>query len=1085
MIWSAALKESSNTSRLGARPPARKGCPASGGTENNNDAATRLQAVARGRTGRRRSMDAARQRFGYLKQQQPQQQLSSSESRSRSRARGFGGGERKPATLTERVLALVGVEAVMGEVCSSAMALSDEQIARAAAKFKEPGTVRYDMKARVKVRDEKICELQKITTTLDDERKNLAAIAKTVEELLLRQFRVEREKAAATEKALLDGSGLREKLERLEADRDAAVERAAAAEVRATESEAFRREAERVAKELREAVEAAECSRNTALADARCAGEELARERGVGDWSKTTSLELAGEAGRERDAARRELEALRVASAAEKERCMALLQAETEAKRVVAAERDDARERLEAATGALAAATTRAARAEGEAELASRHYEAARDELRLAADRQALDRETREGERRRASAATRERGVERDKLRADAAAWKERAVEAETKARAVEGLEAKVRDLEEAARERDETKTALAALELRCETTTAAVEARLAELRDRAEAADAARDRAAAAAREASAAASAHEARANAAEARARTLEVAADEARRDARAAIVAADGMRAETHAAKHALAVEAVLRNAAQAKEEEERRERTAALAQLLALQDRSATERAATDLELEKTRDEMVAIACVSDAKQRRADADLARAEDLAAKNSAEIDSLRLELEDASESKLAALELSATKGELEALRRRLSAAELNVQKSEDNNRERVLDLESRLRDAETTRRRLHNTIQELRGNVRVFARVRPFLPSDDDGDDDGLPKNSFVQTAADGLSLTLLNSAEDDDDDGPFAKARPREPQHFAFDRVFGPATGQDEIFREVGEFVQSALDGYQVCLFSYGQTGSGKTHTMQGSGRGAMRGIIPRALEQVATYLEEQRERGWEYAMHVTYVEIYNETVRDLLIPANASPETLKKAANLDVRRDAKTGRSAADGATYVPVDPADTQQVDELMTLAAKHRCVAATDMNAVSSRSHAVFTLHLEGVHRQKNARLRGALNLCDLAGSERLARSGAVGLRAKEAAHINKSLSALSGVFSALATKSRHVPYRDSKLTFLLMPALAGNGKTLLMINLSPTPASARESLSTLNFGQKVRKVELGRAAQHLETL
>jgi kinesin family protein C1 len=155
------------------------------------------------------------------------------------------------------------------------------------------------------------------------------------------------------------------------------------------------------------------------------------------------------------------------------------------------------------------------------------------------------------------------------------------------------------------------------------------------------------------------------------------------------------------------------------------------------------------------------------------------------------------------------------------------------------------------------------------------------------------------------------------------------------------------------------------------------------------------------------------------------------------------------------------------------------------MALAATHRCVAATDMNAVSSRSHAVFTLHLTGTNAEQKARLKGALNLVDLAGSERLDRSNAVGQRAKEAAMINKSLSALAGVFAGLHKKQAHVPYRDSKLTFLLQPALSGDGKTLLFVNLSPTDASVNESLCSLKFAKQVNQVELGKATRHIETV
>ena len=325
-------------------------------------------------------------------------------------------------------------------------------------------------------------------------------------------------------------------------------------------------------------------------------------------------------------------------------------------------------------------------------------------------------------------------------------------------------------------------------------------------------------------------------------------------------------------------------------------------------------------------------------------------------------------------------------------------------------------------------------------------------------------------------------------------------------------------------------------------------GSGKTHTMQGAGSGPMRGIIPRAMEQVAAYCAQQRTRGWAYEMEVTYVEIYNEQVRDLLgedagapttrdfgraeaqsglevflrrprapslcllgpvvarclrnnaigrrfacsvafeppsRPRSRRRATSERCRPTQVRRDPKTGRVFVDGATRRPIDPADAAAVDALVACAARHRCVASTEMNAVSSRSHAVFTLHLTGTNAERRARLRGALHLVDLAGSERLDRSHAQGQRLKEAQSINKSLSALAGVFASLNAKRSHVPYRDSRLTFLLQPALSGDGKTLLFVNLSPTAASANESLCSLRFAKQVNQVELGKATRAVETV
>lgn len=299
---------------------------------------------------------------------------------------------------------------------------------------------------------------------------------------------------------------------------------------------------------------------------------------------------------------------------------------------------------------------------------------------------------------------------------------------------------------------------------------------------------------------------------------------------------------------------------------------------------------------------------------------------------------------------------------------------------------------------------------------------------------------------------------------------------RKGYNFDFDRVFGPSIGQEAVFTEVSEFVQSALDGYHVCLFSYGQTGSGKTHTMQGTGNGQMRGIIPRAIEQVGQYKEQLEKDGWQYDMQVSFVEIYNEKIRDLLREEEFDDAKHEIKVNPD-------GRRYISDINMVPLEPTDTEAVEAIMSQAAKHRSVGSTDMNAVSSRSHSVFTLHLTALHPENRQALRGTLNLCDLAGSERLDRSKATGDRAKETMAINKSLSALTDVFVAIGKKASHIPFRNSKLTYLLQPSLSGDGKTLMLVNLSPTEASTQETLNSLRFAAQVNKCELGKAKRSLE--
>lgn len=179
------------------------------------------------------------------------------------------------------------------------------------------------------------------------------------------------------------------------------------------------------------------------------------------------------------------------------------------------------------------------------------------------------------------------------------------------------------------------------------------------------------------------------------------------------------------------------------------------------------------------------------------------------------------------------------------------------------------------------------------------------------------------------------------------------------------------------------------------------------------------------------------------------------------------------------------GMTEIEDVTKIRCAPEDKHQFTSILDIAAKNRSVCKTDMNAESSRSHSVFTLHLVARNETQNAVLRGQLNLCDLAGSERIHRSGAVGKALAEAKNINKSLSCLTGVFSAINGKSQHIPFRDSKLTYLLQPSFSGDGKTLMMINMSPTELSTFETLSTLRFGKMVNSCELGQATRKLNDI
>eukprot|EP00300_Choanocystis_sp_HF-7_P042479 c9230_g2_i1.p1 GENE.c9230_g2_i1~~c9230_g2_i1.p1 ORF type:complete len:405 (+),score=83.06 c9230_g2_i1:158-1216(+) len=288
---------------------------------------------------------------------------------------------------------------------------------------------------------------------------------------------------------------------------------------------------------------------------------------------------------------------------------------------------------------------------------------------------------------------------------------------------------------------------------------------------------------------------------------------------------------------------------------------------------------------------------------------------------------------------------------------------------------------------------------------------------------------------------------------------------------ALDQIFVPGS-QDEIFDEVTELVQSALDGYHVCLFAYGQTGSGKTFTMEGvPDSPQFKGVIPRSLEQIFTWVKDRQSKGWHVVLQCMFIEIYNETLQDLLAPEGSTgPPLTIRTANLGEH---SMKFSNVEGATCVTID--SEEAVRRVLAKAAASRTTARTNVHNRSSRSHVVFQLgiHLTPPAGSSKPATRGILNLIDLAGSERVSATGEDGTRLGEAKHINKSLSALADVISALANGESHVPYRNSKLTRILEPSLTSpDVKILMFCNLSPEDQCLRESLCTLRFASVVNR-------------
>ncbi|KAF3906339.1 Kinesin-3 [Dactylellina cionopaga] len=358
-------------------------------------------------------------------------------------------------------------------------------------------------------------------------------------------------------------------------------------------------------------------------------------------------------------------------------------------------------------------------------------------------------------------------------------------------------------------------------------------------------------------------------------------------------------------------------------------------------------------------------------------------------------------------------------------------------------------------AKLRTEETLRRKLHNQVLELKGNIRVFCRVRPTLEAETEP-----AKIDFPDEEEEAKDIKLY-SMEKSTMGIEAVKEHP-----FTFDKVFNPTCDNNVIFEEISQLVQSALDGYNVCIFAYGQTGSGKTFTMTSKD-----GMIPQAVDQIFRTSAQLTEKGWEYTMEGSFVEVYNENLNDLL-----GKDTDLDKKKIEVRHD--KGRTMLTECTTIPLNGPD--MMEEVMRRASNNRMVAATKANERSSRSHSVFILKLAGVNKMTGEKCEGTLNLVDLAGSERLSHSQATGDRLKETQNINKSLSALGDVISALGggKEVKHIPYRNSKLTYLLQNSLGGNSKTLMFVMVSPLHAHMNETLTSLKFAKKVSQVNIGTA-------
>jgi len=390
------------------------------------------------------------------------------------------------------------------------------------------------------------------------------------------------------------------------------------------------------------------------------------------------------------------------------------------------------------------------------------------------------------------------------------------------------------------------------------------------------------------------------------------------------------------------------------------------------------------------------------------------------------------------------------------------------------------ERENNLLSQLRGSDRIRRELHNKVMQLSGNIRVYVRVRPELPDEKNTEatDSRKRKHDRIEYSTtpfkfpgicdeenkDGHDLckSLVEMIEPPKDRGGLSQRTKK--WQFGFDNIFNPSHGQDEVWEATEPLVQSAIDGYNVCIFAYGQTGSGKTYTMLGDKTN--QGIVFKAITKIFSAKKETETRSKGKAtvsLSLELLEIYNENVRDLLAPS--AGKGLKVTSNEVV------------GSKIVPAT--SSEQVMEILDIAQSRRCVKATRSNSESSRSHMVFTIHYKVSSSDDAMSLKGKLHICDLAGSERLNKSGANdsndGSLLKETKSINSSLSTLSNVIERLQQGSPNVPFRESKLTMLLQNSLGGNSKTLAIVCCNPSASHFHESLCSLRFADKVNRVEL----------
>lgn len=352
--------------------------------------------------------------------------------------------------------------------------------------------------------------------------------------------------------------------------------------------------------------------------------------------------------------------------------------------------------------------------------------------------------------------------------------------------------------------------------------------------------------------------------------------------------------------------------------------------------------------------------------------------------------------------------------------------------------------IAGLKQKERLLDKKRREALNKILDIKGSIRVFCRVRPFLLSD---------RRRIHEPISLGLEKVVVKSVGI--------------RKEYRYDKVFHQAATQEDVFVEVEPILRSALDGHNVCILAYGQTGTGKTFTMDGTNNQA--GIIPRAIEEL---FRQASLDNSSITFSMSMLEVYMGNLRDLLAPKVASRTHEVAAKCLNIQTDPK-GMVEVEGLTQVQIP--DTAKAKWWYAKGRRARSTSWTNVNETSSRSHCLMriTISRHGDDSKAKAQV-SKLWMVDLGGSERLLKTGATGQTLDEGRAINLSLSALGDVIAALRRKRGHVPYRNSKLTQILKDSLGHSSKVLMLVHISPCEEDVGETICSLSFANRARAIE-----------